>query len=58
MRKTNSSTWVGVIALTFGPSLIAQAQSWSYAGSTANRRASYTATLLSNGEFLVAFAAG
>lgn len=54
MKETNIKVWVGVIALIFASSLVAQAQTWSYTGDLNTRRDYHTATLLNSGNVLVA----
>ena len=54
MTRVNVSRWVCLIALLLGVSLKAQAQTWSITGSMGTPRAFFTATVLSNGEVLVA----
>ena len=54
MRTSRVSELVCLTALFSGFCLIAQAQTWTYTGSMASRRADHTATLLSSGEVMVA----
>ena len=53
MRKRTISGLLLLTALLLGVSLPLQAQSWSFAGSLQQARASFTATLLNNGLVLV-----
>ena len=53
MRKLCITGLASLTVLLFGASLIAQAQSWTYTGSMAVRRADHTVTLLQSGEVLV-----
>jgi hypothetical protein len=50
----NVSVYLGLVLLVLGTSLNLQAQTWSFTGSMGAQRALHSATLLSNGEVLVA----
>ena len=54
MRKTNLSGWLCLITVLVGVNVKVQAQSWSFTGSMGAQRAFHSATLLNNGEVLVA----
>jgi hypothetical protein len=54
MTRVKVSRWMCLIALFLGVSLKAQAQTWSFTGSMGPQRAFFTATVLNNGEVLVA----
>jgi Galactose oxidase, central domain len=53
MKTTNSGGLLTFLLLILAASLTAQAQSWSFTGSLEQARASFSATLLSNGQVLV-----
>lgn len=54
MRKINVSACLCLITLFVGPSLRVQAQNWSFTGSMGAQRAFHSATVLNNGQVLVA----
>jgi hypothetical protein len=54
MKKTNVSVYVGLVLLFLGTSLNVHAQTRSFTGSMGAQRALHSATLLNNGEVLVA----
>ena len=54
MKKTSLSAWLGLVVLFFSMSLQVHAQSWSITGNMGPQRAFFTATVLNNGEVLVA----
>ena len=54
MRKTSVNVWLCLVTLFLGVNLKVQAQSWSFTGNMNVKRISHTATLLNNGEVLVA----
>jgi len=54
MKKTSVSAWLGLVVLFFSMSSQVHANSWSNTGSMGPQRAFFTATVLNNGEVLVA----
>jgi hypothetical protein len=54
MKRTNVSLVLGLVMLFLNASLNVQAQSWSLTGSMETARGNLTATLLNNGQVLVA----
>lgn len=54
MTKIKVSRWVCVIVVFLGVNVEAQAQRWSFTGSMGAQRAFHSATVLNNGEVLVA----
>src|SRR5271169_3678461 len=53
MKRTNVIGWLGLCTLLLGLSSQLQAQSWTFTGSMQQARATFTATLLNNGQVLV-----
>lgn len=53
LMKTSVTLWLCLVALFLGRSLTVQAKSWSFTGNLQQARASFTATLLSNGQVLI-----
>ncbi len=54
MKKTNANVCLGLVLLFLGTSLNLHAQSWSFTGNMGPQRAFFTATVLNNGDVLVA----
>ena len=54
MRKTSVNQWLCLVTLFLGVNLKVQAQNWALTGNMNVRRAGHTATVLKNGEVLVA----
>jgi hypothetical protein len=54
MKRKNVSVYLGFVLLLLGTNLNVHAQSWSFTGSMGPQRAFFTATVLNNGDALVA----
>lgn len=54
MRKASVSVWLCLVTLFLGVNFNVQAQTWSFTGNMNYYHASHTATLLNNGEVLIA----